>query len=221
MKNETPEEKKLRVRNILEALEKKYPEAPLALHFSNALELLIAVILSAQCTDERVNRVTASLFKKYRRAEDYLKAPQEELEEDIRSTGYYRNKAKAIKACCQILIDEFGGDVPKDIDQLVKLPGVGRKTAAMVLGNAYGMNQGIAVDTHVRRVVERLKLSDQKTPEKIEQDLMALVPREKWTWFSNAMILHGRHTCTARKPKCGECVLEKWCPYEEKNLGNN
>ncbi|HFB67447.1 MAG TPA: endonuclease III [Calditrichae bacterium] len=218
VQTETLEKKKARVQQIIQALKQKYPEAPLALKYSNPLELLVAVILSAQCTDERVNQVTEYLFKKYRSAKDYVEAPQEELENDIRPTGYYRNKAKSLKACCQKLLEEYQGEVPRDIEEMVKLPGVGRKTAAMVLGNAYGLNQGIAVDTHVRRVVERLQLSDKKTPEKIEQDLMQLVPQEEWTWFSNALILHGRHTCTARKPKCGECVIERYCPYPEKNL---
>ncbi len=213
---ETLEARKARVQKIIQALKQKYPEAPLALQFSNPLELLVAVILSAQCTDERVNQVTRQLFQKYRTAKDYVEAPQEELENDIRPTGYYRNKAKSLKACCQKLLSDYQGEVPRDINELVKLPGVGRKTAAMVLGNAYGLNQGIAVDTHVRRVVQRLQLSDKKTPEKIEQDLMALVPQEEWTWFSNALILHGRHTCTARNPKCGECVLNPYCPYPEK-----
>lgn len=207
---------KTRVGHIIEALEKKYPDAPLALRFSSPLELLIAVILSAQCTDERVNQVTKTLFQKYRSPQDYLKVPQEELEEDIRPTGYYRNKAKALRACCQMLVEKYGGQVPKSIDEMVELPGVGRKTAAMVLGNAYGIQEGIAVDTHVRRVVERLQLSAHSTVDKIEQDLMRLVPREKWTWFSNAMILHGRHTCTARNPRCPECVLQKWCPWPQK-----
>ena len=218
VQTETLEEKKARVQQIIQALKQKYPEAPLALKYSNPLELLVAVILSAQCTDERVNQVTEYLFKKYRSAKDYVEAPQEELENDIRPTGYYRNKAKSLKACCQKLLEEYQGEVPRDIEEMVKLPGVGRKTAAMVLGNAYGLNQGIAVDTHVRRVVERLQLSDKKTPEKIEEDLMQLVPQEEWTWFSNALILHGRHTCTARKPKCVECVIERYCPYPEKNL---
>jgi len=180
--------------------------------------LLVAVILSAQCTDERVNQVTRQLFQKYRRPEDYVKVDLEELERDIRPTGFYRNKARALRNCCQMLVQKFGGEVPRRIDDLVKLPGVGRKTAAMVLGNAFGIQEGIAVDTHVRRVVERLQLSNQKDPDKIERDLMELVPQEQWTWFSNAMILHGRHVCKARKPLCGQCVLEAYCPYPEKTL---
>ena len=218
---ETLQERKERMDKIIQALKQKYPHAPLALRFSNPLELLVAVILSAQCTDERVNQVTQTLFQKYRTPQDYVNAPQEELENAIRPTGYYRNKAKALKACCQKLIEEFGGEVPRDIQEMIKLPGVGRKTAAMVLGNALGLNQGIAVDTHVRRVVERLQLSDKKTPEKIEQDLMQLVPRDEWTWFSNALILHGRQTCTARNPQCSTCVLEPYCPYPGKASTQN
>ncbi len=217
-KEESLEARKARVHNIIQALKKAYPQAPLALHFSNPLELLVAVILSAQCTDERVNQVTQTLFQKYRSAKDYVNAPLEELEALIRPTGYYRNKAKSLKACCQKLLESYHGEVPKSIDEMVKLPGVGRKTAAMVLGNAYGLNQGIAVDTHVRRVVQRLQLSPHKTPEKIEQDLMELVPQEEWTWFSNALILHGRHICTARNPKCTTCVIEPYCPYPEKHV---
>ncbi len=201
-----------KIEQVLTGLERLYPEAPLALKYSSGFELLVAVILSAQCTDERVNRVTADLFKKYRTPQDYLNAPVEELEQDIRPTGFYRNKAKSLRACCQALMEKFGGELPRSIDELVQLPGVGRKTAAMVLGNAYGINQGIAVDTHVRRVAQRLGLSAQDNPDKIEQDLMALVPQEKWTWFSNAMILFGRHICQARKPKCEECPFREWCP---------
>lgn len=156
------------------------------IHFENGFELLIAVILSAQCTDERVNQVTERLFKKYRSAQDYLDVPREQLEEEIKPTGFYRNKTKSLQACCRMLVDQYEGEVPKHIDQLVKLPGVGRKTAAMVLGNAYDLQQGIAVDTHVSRVAQRVQLSAAKTPDKIEQDLMKMVSPDKWTWFSNA-----------------------------------
>jgi len=215
---ESTKDRKERLANILTALRRKYPEAPLALHFESGFELLVAVILSAQCTDERVNRVTAELFKKYRSAQDYLNAPREQLEEEIKPTGFFRNKAKSLQGCCQMLVDEYKGRVPKDIDQLVKLPGVGRKTAAMVLGNAYSLQEGIAVDTHVSRVVQRVQLASAKTPDKIEQELMKMVPRDQWTWFSNASILHGRATCTAKKPKCGICPIEKWCRFPDKNL---
>ena len=205
-----------KINETIAQLERIYPEAPLALKFKNGLELLIAVILSAQCTDQRVNQVTEKLFKKYRSAEDYLKVPIEELETDIRSTGFYRNKAKALRACCRKLIDDFQGELPREIDPMLQLPGVGRKTAAMVLGNAFGLQQGIAVDTHVKRVAQRLALSAEKNVDKIERDLMAAVPQEKWTWFSNAMILFGRNICQARKPKCGECPFREWCPSPDK-----
>ncbi len=215
---ETAQNKQKRLENIMAALQQKYPKAPLALRFNNGFELLIAVILSAQCTDQRVNQVTKHLFSDYRTPQDYLQTHPEKLEEEIKVTGFYRNKAKSILSCCRMLVDQFGGKVPEDIDEMVKLPGVGRKTAAMVLGNAYGLQQGIAVDTHVGRVAQRLQLSLAKTPEKIELDLMAIAPREKWTWLSNALILHGRETCKARGPLCKECVIEKWCPFESKTL---
>lgn len=214
-------ERRKRLEQILAALEARYPDAPLELKFSNAFELLIAVLLSAQSTDKKVNEVTRQLFQKYRSPEDFLRVPQETLEQELRPTGYYRKKTQAVRALCQTLVERFNGQVPRSIEELVQLPGVGRKTAAMVLGNAFGINQGIAVDTHVQRVVQRLQLSDKKTPEKIEQDLMAQLPQEKWTWFSNALILHGRYVCQARKPHCWECVLEPWCPFPEKNLEPN
>ncbi|GAB4370796.1 MAG: endonuclease III [Calditrichia bacterium] len=209
-------DKKEKIEQIISQLEKLYPQAPLALQYSNGFELLVAVILSAQCTDERVNQVTRSLFKKYPDPESFLRVPIEELEQDIRPTGFYRNKAKSLRACCQKLVEEFGGHLPQDIHTMVQLPGVGRKTAAMVLGNAFGINQGIAVDTHVRRVVERLKLSTEQNVEKMEEELLQLVPQEKWTWFSNAMILFGRHICQARKPLCPQCPFISWCPYPQK-----
>jgi len=197
-------------------LRELYPQAPLALKYSNGFELLIAVILSAQCTDERVNKVTDLLFKKYRKPQDFLNVPQEELEEDIRPTGFYRNKAKSVRSCCQMLVEDFGGEVPQEIEKMVKLPGVGRKTAAMVLGNAFGIHQGIAVDTHVKRVSERLGLSSETNVEKIEKDLMDHIHQTDWTWFSNATILFGRNVCQARKPKCPECPFREWCPYPDK-----
>ncbi len=192
-----------------------YPEPKLALKYSSALELLIAVILSAQCTDTRVNEVTRHLFGKYRTAADFAAADPATLEEEIRPTGCYRNKAKAVIGCCRKLVEEFGGKVPDTLEALVSLPGVGRKTANMVLGNAFG-TPGIAVDTHVLRVSNRLGLVASNDPEEVERRLMALIPRAQWTPFTNAMILHGRETCTAKSPKCPECVLYAECGWAEK-----
>jgi endonuclease-3 len=203
---------------VMNDLKELYPGARLELKYRNGFELLVAVILSAQCTDERVNQVTAKLFKKYTTPQEFIEVPQEELEQEIRSTGFYRNKAKLLKACCQKLQQEFNGEVPKNIDQLVKLPGVGRKTAAMVLGNAFGIQQGIAVDTHVKRVANRLKLSDSAEIEKIEAELMKVVPQADWTQFSNAAILFGRRICQARKPLCPSCPFREWCPSPEKQM---
>lgn len=202
--------------DLFRALEKSYPDAGLALQFSNAFELLVAVLLSAQCTDERVNRVTAELFRTYSRPEDFLTISLEDLEQLIRSTGFYRNKAKSLRGCCEMLVERHGGQVPGRMEDLVRLPGVGRKTAAMVLGNAFHSQQGLAVDTHVKRVAQRTGLSGSKTPAKIERDLMNRLPRDRWTWASNALILHGRHTCTARKPACPQCCIQNWCDFEAK-----
>ncbi len=192
-----------------------YPEPKLALNYSNALELLVAVILSAQCTDARVNEVTRQLFKKYRRAADFADADPAALEEDIRPTGFYHNKAKALIGCCRKLVDEFGGKVPDTLEALVSLPGVGRKTANMVLGNAFG-KPGIAVDTHVLRVSNRLGLVASDDPAEVERRLMELIPRAQWTPFTNAMILHGRETCTAKAPKCLACVVYAECAWPGK-----
>lgn len=187
----------------------------LALEFSSPLELLIAVILSAQCTDLRVNEVTRRLFDNYHSAPDFAQADPAELEEELRPTGFYRNKTRLVIACCRRLVEEFGGEVPSRIEDLVRLPGVGRKTANMVLGNAFGI-PGIAVDTHVRRVANRLGLVAVKAPEAIEASLMKQVPKRQWTAFSNAMILHGREVCTARRPRCGACVLYEACAWPDK-----
>ncbi|MDO4425292.1 MAG: endonuclease III [Planctomycetia bacterium] len=202
----TPEHA-LEVCGILDAL---YPEPGCALKHQNALELLVAVILSAQCTDARVNIVTESLFKKYRTAADYANVSQEELENDIHSTGFYRNKAKNIRECCRILDEKFGGEVPDSMEELVQLPGVGRKTANCVLGTFFNIADGVVVDTHVLRRAQRLGLSNETTPEKIEQDLMSIVPREKWVRISHQLILLGRNICAARAPKCEKC------PFQEK-----
>lgn len=203
---------KARTAEIIKRLKKAYPTAHCALNHTSAFELLIATILSAQCTDERVNIVTSTLFRKYRGPRDLAAASQAELESDIRSTGFFRNKARNIRAASQRLIDEFGGEVPSTMDELLSLPGVARKTANVVLGNAFGMASGVVVDTHVSRLSQRLGLTKEKTPEKIELDLQALVPKKHWVMFSHWLIFHGRQTCQARKPKCTECVLADQCP---------
>jgi len=210
--------KKRITQTVLPELIKLYLKAPLALEYKNGFQLLVAVILSAQCTDERVNKVTKDLFKKYKSPQDFIDADDEELQNDIRPTGFYRNKAKSLKACCEKLVEKFKGEVPKNIEDLTSLPGVGRKTAAMVLGNAFEINEGIAVDTHVKRVVERLDLSEEKNGDKMEKDLMKSVPQKEWTYFSNAMILFGRNTCQAKKPKCSECPFRKWCPSPDNTI---
>ena len=193
-------------------LKAEYPDARTELDWKNPLELLVATMLSAQTTDVQVNRVTQSLFAKYRTAEDYAHADPTELEEDIRPTGFYRNKARSLRNMADALVEEHGGEVPGTMRELVALPGVGRKTANVVLGNAFGVDEGIVVDTHVRRVSGRLGLTENKDPVKIEQDLMKIVPGEDWTVFSHLLILHGRRTCKARKPDCPNCVLNDICP---------
>lgn len=203
---------KQRTVKIIGLLKKEYPDAHCALDHSNPLELLIATILSAQCTDKRVNIVTADLFRKYRTAEDFVQVSPSELENDIRSTGFFRNKAKSIQGACRIISEKYKGRVPNTLDELLELPGVARKTANVVLGTAFGITSGIVVDTHVSRLSQRLGLSDEKQPEKIENDLMALVPRKDWIIFSHLLIWHGRAVCHARKPLCEECVVEKFCP---------
>jgi endonuclease-3 len=193
-------------------LKAEYPDARTELDWSNPLELLVATILSAQTTDVQVNRVTESLFSKYRTAEDYADSTADELEEDIRPTGFYRNKARSLRGMASALVEEHGGEVPRTMSELVALPGVGRKTANVVLGNAFGTHEGIVVDTHVRRVSGRLGLTECSDPVKIEQELMRLVPEGDWTIFSHLLILHGRRTCKARKPDCPNCVLNDICP---------
>lgn len=197
---------------IIRLLEKEHPDAKIALNFSNPLELLVATILSAQCTDERVNMVTQTLFKKYTKAEDYARVDLSELERDIKSTGFYHNKAKNIQSCCRLLVEKHQGKVPCSMEELLELPGVARKTANIVLYGAYGVIAGVAVDTHVRRLSQRLGLSRFDDPEKIEQDLMRLVPKEKWMRFADLLIFHGRRVCNAKKPNCGSCVLSQMCP---------
>ena len=204
-----PEE---RVSKIITMLEKEHPDAKIALSYTTPLELLIATILSAQCTDQRVNMVTKSLFKKYAKAEDYANADLAELELDIKSTGFYRNKAKYIKHCCQILVEKYRSQVPRTMAQLIELPGVARKTANIVLTNGYGIIDGVAVDTHVRRLALRLGLTENADPVKIELDLMRLVPKTNWMRITDLLIFHGRRVCDAKKPKCDVCTLSKICP---------
>jgi len=201
-----------KVPEIIELLEKEFPDARIALHYSNTLELLVATILSAQCTDERVNLVTKTLFKKYRNAEDYAEADLKELERDIRPTGFYRNKAKNIRNAGKMLVERFHSQIPKTMDEMLELPGVARKTANIVLQNAYGVVEGIAVDTHVRRTSQRLGLTENADPAKIEQDLMRIVPKNKWIRITDLLIFLGRNVCVAKKPKCEICVLNKLCP---------
>jgi endonuclease III len=197
---------------VIVRLKAEYPDARTELDWSNPLELLVATILSAQTTDVQVNRVTESLFSKYRTAEDYADSTPDELEEDIRPTGFYRNKARSLRGMASALVEEHGGEVPRTMSELVALPGVGRKTANVVLGNAFGVNEGIVVDTHVRRVSGRLGLTESSDPVKIEQELMRSVPEGDWTIFSHLLILHGRRTCKARKPDCPNCILNDICP---------
>jgi len=215
--SKTIRDRRERLAKILPILKRTYPAARCSLDYSNPLELLIATILSAQCTDERVNIVTKSLFKKYRSARDYARVPPEQLEKDIQSTGFYRNKTKSIRAMAQALVQKHDGHVPDTMDELTALAGVGRKTANVVLGNAFGKNVGVVVDTHVTRVANRLKLTSHKIDAvKIEQDLMKIVPQEDWTLFSHLLIHHGRQICQARKPKCEICPLLPHCPAGQK-----
>lgn len=204
-----------RVKEIIKILSKEILDSRVALKFSNPFELLIATILSAQCTDVKVNQVTKDLFKKYRFAKDYAESNLTELEETIRPTGFYRNKAKAIQKCCKELVARFGGETPRTLEELVTLPGVGRKTANVILGNAFGI-PGIAVDTHVHRVSQRIGLTKNDDPVKIEFDLMEIASKEEWTHFSNLLIWHGRKTCVARKPLCESCPIRKLCDYGSK-----
>lgn len=207
---------KARALRIVRRLKKAYPDATVALQYSNPLELLISTILSAQCTDERVNKVTPVLFRKYRTAQDYASADRKELEQKIHSTGFYRAKAKNIIGCCRELVERFGGKVPNTMEELVSLPGVGRKTANVVLGSVFGITDGIVVDTHVARLSQRLVFTENTNPEKIERDLMAIVPKKDWIAVGNLLIWHGRRVCHARKPQCPECTIGSLCPSFEK-----
>jgi endonuclease-3 len=212
MPRESIEAKANRTRAIIAGLQKTYPDAHCELNFSNPLELLIATILSAQCTDKRVNIVTADLFKKYKHAADYANAPLAKLEEAVKTTGFFRNKAKNIQACCKALVEKHGGEVPRTMAELYALDGVGRKTANVVLGNAFHINVGVVVDTHVTRLSHRLGLTKHADAVKVEPDLMQLVPQEQWTLFSHLLIWHGRRRCMARKPDCANCEVAALCP---------
>jgi endonuclease-3 len=212
MKRAKKEETNKRTAWIISCLKKVFPQARTALVFSDPLQLLVSTMLSAQCTDVRVNMVTPALFAKYRLAKDFAGADRSELEDEIKSTGFYRMKTKHIMEACTVIVDRFQGQVPQSMDELMSLPGVGRKTANCVLGGAYGIQSGIVVDTHVIRLSNRLGLTKNASPEKIEQDLMKLVPKKEWYRFSNLLILHGRKTCKARKPICVQCVLSDNCP---------
>ena len=212
MLRESFEAKAARVRKIIAGLRKTYPDARCELNYSTPLDLLVATILSAQCTDKRVNIVTAELFKKYRSPADYANADLAQLEREIKTAGFYRNKARNIQACCRSLTEKHHGQVPRTMEELVELGGVGRKTANVLLGNAFGLNVGVVVDTHVTRLSQRLGLTGEEDPAKIEQALMRLVPREQWALFSHWLIWHGRRRCFARKPDCGNCEIRKLCP---------
>lgn len=212
MKREAFAAREARTRQIIAGLQKAYPQAHCELNFASPLQLLIATILSAQCTDKRVNEVTAELFKKYRTAEDFASIPLPELETQIKSTGFFRNKAKNVQQCCAALVNEHAGKVPRTMAALTALAGVGRKTANVVMGNAFGISEGVVVDTHVARLSCRLGLTREQDPVKIEQDLMKLVPPEQWTLFSHWLIWHGRRRCPARSPDCTHCEIQALCP---------
>ena len=205
-------EHRARARKIIARLEREYPDATCALHHASALELVVATILSAQCTDARVNMVTPALFVKYRTAADYAAADPQVVEREIQSTGFFRNKTKSIIGMAQALVERHGGEVPDTMDALTELPGVGRKTANVILGTWFKKNEGVVVDTHVHRLSRLMKLTRQDDPVKIERDLMELLPRDKWTWWSHTLIQHGRQVCIARRPKCEECVVNRLCP---------
>ena len=212
-------ELKPRVRKIIQALKRAYPDAKCSLNHSNPFELLIATILSAQCTDARVNIVTQDLFRKYRKPADYLKVSPRELQRDIRTTGFFRNKTTSIQGTAKVLTEQYGGEVPQTMEELLELPGVARKTANVVLGNAFGIRSGVVVDTHVTRLSHRLDLSQEKTAEKIEQDLIGIVPKKDWVMFPHLMIAHGRAVCKARNPLCSDCPIEKYCPSSSLKTG--
>ena len=205
-------EPEARASKVLELLEKNYPSAEIALDYATPLQLLVATILSAQATDKQINMITPKLFKKYKTAGDYANADLEELEEYIKSSGFYHNKAKNIKNCCKMIVEKFHSKVPKTMNELIELPGVGRKTANIILANAFGIVEGVAVDTHVGRLAQRLGLSEKKDPNKIEADLMKIIPKDQWMRITDLLIFHGRRVCSAKKPNCAGCVLNRICP---------
>jgi endonuclease-3 len=207
-----PNTLKQQAKRVTQVLFKTYPEATCALTHANPFQLAVATILSAQCTDERVNIVTKDLFKKYKTPRAFASAELAELEQDVKSTGFYHNKAKSIKGFAQAIVEEFRGQIPQDIDMLVKLPGIGRKTANVILGTGFGMPTGVVVDTHVQRLSQRLGLTEEEDAVKIERELMELLPEKEWIQFSHAMIWHGRQICIARKPKCSACPMQNFCP---------
>jgi endonuclease-3 len=212
MPRESIKSKAERTEQILEILKQEFPDARCSLNFETPLQLLLATILSAQCTDERVNIVTRELFKKYKTCSDFADAPIEDLEDMVKSTGFYRNKAKSLKTCCEALMSDHDGEVPDTMEALTPLAGVGRKTANVVLGNAFGKEEGVVVDTHVRRISNLLRLTRKQDPVKIEDDLVKIVPRTDWTLFSHLLIRHGRRTCIARRPDCADCPIAELCP---------
>jgi endonuclease-3 len=209
-------ERAARVKKILATLDKMFPTATCALHHSNAWELLVSTILSAQCTDKRVNEVTPGLFKKYPTIQDFASVSPAELAQDIRSTGFFNNKAKSIIGAAKKILGDFGGEIPREIDQLLTVPGAARKTANVVLGTAFGIASGVVVDTHVQRISQRLDLTRHTDPKKIEQDLMKILPQDRWIKFSHQIILHGRSLCVARNPRCRECPLDPLCYAADK-----
>ena len=217
-KPKTAAERRSRLKKCLATLDQIYPEATCALHHHNAWELLVATILSAQCTDRRVNMVTPGLFRKYPTIRDFANAKQEELAQDIRSTGFFNNKAKSLIGAARKILTDFGGDVPREIDQLLTVPGAARKTANVVLGTAFGIASGVVVDTHVQRIARRLDLTKETEAGKIEKDLMKIIPKEKWILFSHQIIHHGRALCIARNPKCAECALAPLCYAPDKTI---
>ncbi len=217
-KPKTAAERKARVEKILATLDKMYPGVTCALHHSSAWELLVATILSAQCTDKRVNEVTPGLFKKYPAIQDFAAAKQEELAQDIRSTGFFNNKARSVIGAAKKILTDFGGQIPREMDQLLTIPGAARKTANVVLGTAFGIAEGVVVDTHVQRIAQRLDLTKNTEPRQIEQDLMKVIPHEKWILFSHQIIHHGRALCAARNPKCAQCGLEPLCYAKDKTV---